>query len=221
MPHIQQRLVDALVHREFCRTPAGPLRKVQSRIIFTTSEADFRKPYVSRLIVPLRDFLRGCQSSSFHPFVNGFQDIPLLAAYYRKFICTCPIRPYPLTTHCVRRILWEITPGTKTSLSSWPASVLVSHSRTADLLHQKERMEFEKMMVLLDLEDDFSLRKSTAVIEHQIFSASLPLAASNNSVQLAPLDSPSADSSLSGAALDPDPSVPDSVTYPQTAPQKT
>ena len=168
MPHIQQRLVDALVHREFCRTPAGPLRKVQSRIIFTTSEADFRKPYVSRLIVPLRDFLRRLPKFIIPPLRERVQDIPLLAAHYRKHSLGLPNPALPPDDILLSADFLKVYPWREniTELKACLRTSLV-HSH-ADILCQRERLEFEKMMTLLDEGDDFPLRQSTGLIEETI-----------------------------------------------------
>jgi two-component system, NtrC family, response regulator AtoC len=168
LPHIQQRLVDALSQREFRRTPSGRVRNVQSRIIFTTSEADFRRPYVSRLIVPLRDLLRRLPKFIIPPLRERVQDIPLLAAHYRKCSLGLPnpalppddllLSPDFLRIYPWRENITELKACLRTSLS---------HSH-GDILCQKERLEFEKLMVLLDEGEDFPLRHSTGIIESQI-----------------------------------------------------
>jgi DNA-binding NtrC family response regulator len=168
LPHIQQRLVDVLSPGEFRRTPMGPLRRVQSRFIFTTSEADFRQPYVSRLVVPLRDFLRRLPKFIIPPLRERAQDIPLLAAHYRKHSLGLAnpalppddllLMPDFLKVYPWRENVTELKACLRTSLG---------HSH-ADILCQKERLEFEKMMMLLDEGEDFPLRQSTRVIQDSI-----------------------------------------------------
>jgi two-component system response regulator AtoC len=168
IPYIQRRLVDALAHREFTRTPGGPVRKVQCRIIFTTSEADFRQPYVSRLIVPLRDLLRRLPKFIIPPLRERVQDIPLLAAHYRKHSLGLPnpalppddllLAPGFLKVYPWRENITELKACLRTALA---------HSH-GDVLCQRERLEFEKLMMLLDEGGDFPLRQSTGVIEETL-----------------------------------------------------
>jgi Nif-specific regulatory protein len=168
LPHVQQSLVQALVQKEYRRTPDGPLRSVRSRIIFTVSEADFRLYGSSRLIPPFRNYLRRLPKFIIPPLRERVQDIPLIAAHYRKHGLRIPhpalssddsllapafLKSYPW--HC------NVT-ELKACLR---AAVPYSHT---DLLQWKERLEFETMMMLLDEEGDFSLRRSTALIEYHI-----------------------------------------------------
>ena len=168
LPHIQARLAEVLTQREFRRTPNGPLRGLMGRIIFTVSVSDFRRPHGSRLGNSIRHVLRRLPKIGIPPLRERTQDIPLIAAYYRK--------------HTLR-MSHAALPKDDTLLApdflnaySWPGNVIelkaclraaIPHSHR-DILCQKERLQFETMMMLLDEDGDFSLRHSIALIERHI-----------------------------------------------------
>jgi DNA-binding NtrC family response regulator len=168
LPHIQQRLVDAVARRDFTRTPSGPRRKLQCRFIFTTSESDFRRPYVSRLIVPLRDLLRRLPKFVIPPLRKRLQDIPLLAAHYRKHSLGLPNPALPPDDLLLAPDFLRIYPWREniTELKACLRAAL-AHSH-GDILCQPERLQFEKLMMLLDEGGDFDLHESTTLIEKAI-----------------------------------------------------
>ncbi len=165
-PHIQDRLVDALTRGEYRRTPHGPTRRVQCRLIVTTSPSHFPGYRDSTLTSAMRVFFLRLPKLLLPPLRERTQDIPLLAAYYRKRSLGLPPLPPDdsiLLPDFLNDYPWrENVTELKACLR---AAFVFSH---AELLHQKERLEFEKMMMLLEEEGEFSLRQSTAVIERHI-----------------------------------------------------
>ncbi len=96
------------------------------------------------------------------------EDIPLLAAYYRKHTLRMSHPALPkddtlLATDFISAYSW---PGNVTELKACLRAA-IPHSHT-DILFQKERMQFETMMMMLDEDGDFSLRHSIALIERHI-----------------------------------------------------
>jgi DNA-binding NtrC family response regulator len=168
MPHIQGRLVEVLTRKKFRRTTKGPLRRVRGRIIFTGSESDFRQPHGSRLTVPFRDFLRRLPKITIPPLRERTQDIPLIAAHYRKHSLHMShpalseddtlLAPDFINTYPWHRNVSEL----KACLR---AAITYSHT---DVLQQKERLEFEMMGMMLEEDGDFSLRRSTELMERYI-----------------------------------------------------
>lgn len=167
-PHIQQRLADALTRREFCRTPKGPLHSVRSRFIFTTSAKDFRRLSGSRLIMPIRNLLRWLPKVIIPPLRERLQDIPLIAAHYRKHSLGLSNPALPPDDTILSPQFLSVYPW-RDNINELKACLRAALSYShADILYQKERLEFEKMMMFLDEGDDFKLRESTAIIETRI-----------------------------------------------------
>jgi DNA-binding NtrC family response regulator len=167
-PHVQQLLVDAISRRGFPRTPAGRFRRVQARIIFTTTEVDFRKPYQSRLIVPLRDMLRRLPKFVIPPLRERVQDIPVIAAHYRKRSLSLAEPALSADDLLLDPGFLEVYPWRENvaELKACLRSAL-THSH-GDILCQRERLEFERLMMLLDEEGDFDLRRSVDLIADHI-----------------------------------------------------
>lgn len=168
LPHIQERLVGALVEEVYKRTLSGRVRSVRARCVITTSVGDFRHPKISRLMPPLRDFLRRIPKFIIPPLRERIEDIPLLAAHYRKHALGLPNPALPPDDLLLSPDFLKIYPWREniTELKACLRAALpYSHG---DMLCQKERLEFEKLMMMLDEGSDFDLRGSTGLIEDEI-----------------------------------------------------
>jgi DNA-binding NtrC family response regulator len=167
-PYIQQRLAEAIFERQYRRAVHGKSRSVLARIIFTASEGEFLDYRRTRLVPELRDLLRRLPKFVIPPLRDRVQDIPLIAAHYRKHTLklTRPALPRDdtlLEPTFVRSYPWhENVTELKACLR---AAVVYSH---VELLDQKARLEFEKMMMILEEGGDFSFTRSAAIIEYHI-----------------------------------------------------
>jgi two-component system response regulator AtoC len=168
LPHIQDRLIEAVARGEFRRTPHGPLRRVSSRIIVTLHLDEFRRGAGSNLTTSMRDFLRRLPKLVLPPLRERPQDIPLLAAHYRKRVLGMSKPALPpddslLSPDFLKNYPWrENVTELKACLRG---ACILTH---VDLLQRPARLELEKMFMLIEEGGDLAMRDSVEVIQNSV-----------------------------------------------------